>query len=200
MIRNGSTSQAEIASMVDRYGDFEQRVQRQMEQRCQPACSVCRHVCCRPHFCEESRQSAFLERVVRRFSPQAVFDKKRGWLSPKGCTLVAGRPPVCYEFLCGDIPDAVSADSHRRWAMLALSMLVTHVGRRAVGSRHLVEATGAGELTRIHRERFAARLEEAEAALAEAAAILDGRRTTAAGPTLARIVPPPGRKPKRRSM
>ena len=194
------TNQAEIASMVERYGEFEQRVRQQMEQRCRPACSVCQNVCCRPHFCEESRQSAFLERVVRRFSPRAVFDKKCGWLSSKGCTLVAGRPPVCYEFLCGDIPDAVSADSHRRWAMLALSMLVTHVGRRVFGSRHLVEATSASDLTRIHQARFAARLEEAEAALAEAATILDGRRTLAAGPNLSRIVPPPGRKPKRRSM
>ena len=128
---------------------------------------------------------------MRRFSPRAVFDKKCGWLSPKGCTLVAGRPPVCYEFLCGDIPDAVSADSHRRRAMLALSMLVTHVGRRVFGGRHLVEATNAGGLTRIHGERFAARLEEAEAALAEAEAILDGCRTPAAGTNLSRIVPQP---------
>jgi len=190
-MKRTDVSQAEIDWMVERYGEFEQRVQRQMEQRCRPACSVCRNVCCRPHFCAEARESAFLRRVVRRFSPQAVFDKKLGWLSPKGCTLVAGRPPVCYEFLCGDIPDAVSADSHRRWAMLALSMLVTHVGRRIFGSRHLVEATDASRLTRIHGERFAARLDEAEAALTEAEAILDGRRTIVAGPNLSRIVPPP---------
>jgi hypothetical protein len=199
-MRRDGTSEAEIDWMVERYGEFEQRVRQQMEQRCRPACSICRNVCCRPHFCEEARESAFLERIVLRFSHRAIFDKKSGWLSPKGCTLVAGRPPVCYEFLCGDIPDAVSADSHRRWAMLALSMLVTHVGRHVFGGRHLVEATGADSLTRIHRERFTARLEEAEAALAEAVTILDGRRTLAAGQNLSRIVPPPGRKPKRRSM
>ena len=190
-MRRTGTSQAAITSMIQRYGEFEQRVRQQMEQRCHPACSICRHVCCRPHFCAETRESAFLTQVARRFSPRTVFDKKCGWLSPKGCTLVAGRPPVCYEFLCSDIPDAVSADSHRRWAMLALSMLVTHLGRRVFGSRHLVEATDASGLNRMHGKRFTARLNEAEAALAEVAAILDDRKTIADGPTLSRIVPPP---------
>jgi len=190
-MKRTATSQATIDRMIERYGEFEQRVQQQMEKHCRPACSVCRNVCCRPHFCAESRQSAFLERVVHRFSPRAAFDRKSGWLSSEGCTLVAGRPPVCYEFLCGNIPDAVSADTCRRWAMLVLSMLVTHVGRRIYGSRHLVEATDASDLTRIHGERFAARMEEAASALAEAATILDGRRTVAAGPNLSRIVPLP---------
>jgi hypothetical protein len=70
-------------------------------------------------------------------------------------------------------------------------MLITHVGRRIFGSRHLVEATDVGGLNRRHGERFTARLNEAKAALAEVVAILDDRKTIADGPTLSRIVPPP---------
>lgn len=75
--------------------------------------------------------------------------------------------------------------------MLAPSMPVTHMGRRIFGSRHLVQAADAGDRIRIHGERFAARLDEVQAALAEAVAILAGRKTIVAGPNLARILPPP---------
>ena len=182
----------DITTMIDRYGRLEQRVRMQMERQCQATCSHCRQVCCRIHFCAETRESAFLQRVVRRFSPKAEFDPQCGWLSPAGCTLVAGRPPVCYEFLCGDIPGALSGDIHHRHGMLALSMLITHTGRRAIGGRHLVEATRDADLRRIHPQRFMARLDEAEAALEEVVAVLDGRRSYgAAARTLSRIAPPP---------
>jgi len=182
----------DISKLINRYGRLEQQVRIQMEQRCRASCSRCKRVCCRIHFCAETRESAFLDRVVRRFSPTAEFDPHRGWLSPAGCTLVAGRPPVCYEFLCNDIPDAVSMDLDRRHAMLALSMLITHAGRRAIGGRHLVEATRDADLSRINTRRFMARLDEAEAALADVVAVLDGRRPEgAAENTLSRIIPPP---------
>ena len=182
----------DITTMIDRYGQLEQRVRTQMEQRCRASCSRCRRVCCRAHFCSETRESAFLNRVAGRFSPNAKFDPRYGWLSPAGCTLVAGRPPVCYEFLCNEIPDAVSMDIYRRHAMLALSMLITHVGRRIFGGRHLVEATRDADLSRIHLQRFMVRMDEVEAALADVVAVLDGMQPDgAAARTLSRILPPP---------
>ena len=182
----------DISKLIGRYGRLEQQVRIQMERCCRASCSRCRRVCCRAHFCTETRESAFLKRVAGRFPPKAEFDPKYGWLSPAGCTLVAGRPPVCYEFLCNDIPDAVSMDIHRRHAMLALSMLITHVGRRAIGGRHLVEATRDADLRRIHPQRFMARMDDAEAALADVSAVLDGMQPDrAAARTLSRILPPP---------
>lgn len=181
----------DMDTLINRYGRLEAQVRQQMEGRCRDSCANCRRVCCRVHFCIETKESAFLDRVARRFSPHARFHRQRGWLASNGCTLVAGRPPVCYEFLCRDIPDAHSGDVERRHALLALSMLITYVGRRAIGGRHLVEATRDGDLGRIRPRRLLARLDEAEAALADAAAILDGRSVAVGTRMLSRIVPPP---------
>jgi hypothetical protein len=180
-----------IALLVDRYGRFEQRVRHHTERWCRPFCSACRQVCCQAGFCAETRESRFLMRVVRRFSGHAVFSPSNGWLSSTGCTLVAGRPPVCYEFLCRPITDAVSSDPKRRYAMRVSSMLVSHVGMRAIGGRHLVEATRAADLDRVNPERFIARLDEAEKAFCIVADILDGQPSGSGIQALSRIVTPP---------
>jgi len=65
------------------------------------------------------------------------------------------------------------------------------VGRRAITGRHLVEATRDDDLSRIHPQRFMARMDAAEAALAESPAILDGRPVAVGTQALCRIVPPP---------
>jgi hypothetical protein len=186
-----------IDRLVERYGRLEQQVRLLTEQLCRPACSACRRVCCRIDFCLEARESIFLTRVVDRFSPDAVFDPTSGWLTRTGCALVAGRPPVCYEFLCGEIPDAVSADHRRRHAMLVLSMLLTHAGRKVACGRHLVEIVDGEGLHRIQFRRFNQRLDEAEEAFAAADAILRGGGPGAGTQTLTRIVSSP-RMDKRR--
>ncbi len=182
---------SDITRLVERYGQFEQLVRQQTERWCRPSCSVCRCICCRSHYCIETRESVFLTLVARRFSHRSVFSLTHGWLSPTGCTLVAGRPPVCYEFLCRDVSDAVSGDPHRRSALLVSSLLITHVGKRAIGGRHVVEATHAADLNRIKPERFMTRLHEAQAAFQAAVAIMDGQRRDADVQALSRIVSPP---------
>lgn len=181
----------EIDRLIDAYVGFEQRVRQEMERRCRSFCAVCRQVCCRVHFCVESRESVFLARVASRYSPGASFDPVHGWLGPDGCRLVAGRPPVCYEFLCRDIPDALSGDPHRRHAMVTLSMLVSHLGKRAVGGRHLVELTDETALMRIVESRLSANLVQAEAAFKAAVAVLDGEWPEDAATLLSRIAGPP---------
>ena len=181
----------DINRLIDAYGGFEQRVRQEMERRCRVFCAACRQVCCRVHFCVETRESVFLKQVARRYSPHAGFDSVHGWLGPDGCSLVAGRPPVCYEFLCRDIPDAIHGDPHRRHAMLTLSMLVTHLGRRAVGGQHLVELTDKTALMRIAGSRFYAHLAQAEAAFEAAVGLLDGQLSDDATALLSRIVVPP---------
>lgn len=186
----------DIDRVIRRYGQFEQRVRQWTETRCRPYCSVCRHVCCRTHYCLETRQSAFLAGVVQRFPPQSVFSHTHGWLGRRGCTLVAGRPPVCYEFICRPIVDGVAGDPSRLHALLVASMVVTHVGKKAFGGRHVVEITDPADLARIDPERFLRRLDRAEAAFDLAADLLDGRRTSRRLDLLSCIVSPPREKKK----
>lgn len=186
----------EIISLLQRYGAFEQRVRRWTEKWCRPYCSVCRHVCCRVHFCEETRQSVFLAKVSRHFSRQSVFSPLHGWLGQQGCTLVAGRPPVCYEFICRPMVDAVAVDSLHHHALLVASMVLTHVGGRAIGRRHVVEATQSTDLKRINQKRFLLRLDRAEAAFDLAADLLDGRPVSMRADLMSAIVRPPKKKKK----
>ena len=74
--------------------------------------------------------------------------------------------------------------------MRVSSMLITHVGRRAIGDRHLVEATHATDLNRVNPERFMARLDEAEKTFCVVAGILDGQPSAADIQALSRIVTP----------
>lgn len=194
---NDSLMVVDIDWLIDRYGLFEQRVRQWTARWCQPSCSVCRHVCCRAHYCIETRQSAFLASVAERFSPRSVFSHTHGWLGQEGgCTLVAGRSPVCYEFVCRTIVDAVAGDPLRHYALMVASMVMTHVGKRAIGGRHVVEATQAADLKRIKTERFLARLDIAEAAFDLATDLLDGRQTNASTDLLACIVSPPKKNGK----
>jgi len=186
----------DIDWLVDRYGLFEQRVRTWMERWCRPYCSACPHVCCRAHFCIETRQSAFLASVAGRFSPRSDFSHLRGWIGQGGCTLVAGRPPVCYEFVCRPIIDDVAGDFLRHHALLVATMVMTHVGKRVIGGRHLVEATQTKDLNRIKAEPFLARLDAAEAAFDLATDLLEGRPLHENNDLLIRIVPPPRKNKK----
>lgn len=180
-----------IDRLIDAYSGFEQRVRQEMERRCRPFCTVCRQVCCRIHFCVETRESVFLARVVSRHSPHVAFDPVHGWLGPDGCRLVAGRPPVCYEFVCRDIPDALHGNPHRRHAMVTLGMLVSHLGKRVLGGRHLVELTDETALMQITQSRFSANLVQAEAAFLAAVALLNGEWLDDASVLLSRIAGSP---------
>lgn len=182
--------QLDIAALVDRYGLFEQRVRKQKETLCGPTCACCRRVCCRVPFCVKTCQRMFLTKVMRRFASDALFDAALGWLSHAGCTLVAGRPPVCYELLCRDIPNAASHDPDRRHAMQALSMLVIHVGRRSISGCHLVEITCESELCRMKPDRCTSRLDQAQAGLQAVMEMLDGHPSAAVISILSRITPP----------
>lgn len=189
---------ADLNALVEGYGRFEQSVRQVTEKWCHPFCSHCRRICCRIHFCEETRQSPFLSRVAALFSPAATFDPAQGWLSANGCRLLAGRPPVCYEFLCRDISMVAAVDADHLHALMTLSMLLTHVGRRAVGGRHLVAVMRDADLERIREDRFMAHLSEAQAAFHAAVAVLDGHPSQSVRQTMSVIVPLPSLRPRRR--
>ena len=180
-----------LTDIVEAYGAFENQVRRWTENQCRPFCTSCRAVCCRAHFCDESRQSVFLARVIERWSSRSVYDPATGWLTRTGCGLSAGRPPVCYEFLCRGITLGLATNPLRHHALLAASMLMTHVGRRAVGHRHLVTLVRHRDLERVRPGRLLARLEEAHAAFAVIEDRFAGRVPRQAADVLERIVAAP---------
>jgi hypothetical protein len=81
-------------------------------------------------------------------------------LTSTGCALSAGRPPVCYQFNCSIILDAMPDDRHRIILQI-FSNLVPHIGKRTLGDRHLVEIMDPAQLKKVQFKRFGKRLSEA---------------------------------------
>ncbi len=123
-------------------------------------CSNCREVCCKELYCRETFESPFLFILLNKYSHQLFNNTQESWLSEAGCRLSIGRPPVCYEFLCANILDAQQTGIHR-YAMIVLSKLVSHIGKKALGSRHLIEVMDPDDLKKIRYSRFEKRLSEA---------------------------------------
>ncbi|MDD4737394.1 MAG: hypothetical protein PHP44_14955, partial [Kiritimatiellae bacterium] len=153
-----------LKPILDDYIAFEHRVREQMLVHASPSCGICPAVCCRYDICEESIDSAFLSLIRQHTAPTECFCERYGWLTPTGCALEVGRPPVCYEFLCDDMLHALPNDD-ARFALRTLGMLITYIGRKAIGTRHLVELLHHEDLLRLHYPRFRVRLQTAQTAL-----------------------------------
>ncbi len=153
-----------LEQIVSDYIAFEHQVHDLMIAQAAPCCSICPSCCCRYDICEETIESAFLSLIREREKPEETFCDHYGWLTPAGCTLTTGRPPVCHEFLCDDIMHSLP-DDDARFALRTLGMLITYVGRKAIGTRHLVELLDPEELLLLRYERFHTRLTTARTAL-----------------------------------
>jgi hypothetical protein len=162
-----------LSKIIEKYGAFEAEVGTYTTKIFHRSCSACSGACCRPEICEESLTSPFLKQLRRRFAPGTVFNDDRGWLKAAGCALPVGRPPVCYQFFC----DAVFEDWQTpefRHAVALLSGLVNHVGKKALGGKHIVELQDFSELRRINFTRFEKQLNEATGAFHLVRAYFDG--------------------------
>jgi len=157
----GNPHVSELDAIIERYGQLEIEVRQCIQQACAPFCGSCKATCCRPAYCRESLESPFLAEVQRRFAPGARWDAALGWLTPTGCSLGVGRPPVCYEFLCRTILDA-QPSAQARARLESLARLLTDAGRYAAGRRHLVELT---DLERINAGRLTKQLAQARSLL-----------------------------------
>ena len=102
-----------------------------------------------------------------------------------------GRPPVCYQFNCNKIKDAQPDDQHR-YIFQVLANLVPHIGKRALGHRHLVEIMDPTQLRRVKLHRFRRRLAEARQAL-QIIQSINGNRlwVTPTLDDLSKIIPTP---------
>jgi len=86
-----------------------------------------------------------------------------GWLTEAGCSLPLGRPPVCYQFVCGKILEAQATDE-QRYLMKVYANLINHVGKTALGHNHLVAIMDSDRIAQLDYARFARRLNEARQA------------------------------------
>jgi len=156
--------QAQLRQILAEYAAFETAVRQQISDFCAPHCSVCELVCCRPKFCRENIDSPFLNLISSKSPQNPAYSASRGWLTSSGCALSNGRPPVCYQFNCDKIIEFLPDDLNRYLARV-LSNLVPHIGKRALGDRHLVEIMDPAQLKKVKQGRFAKRLGEARNAL-----------------------------------
>ncbi len=155
----------EFGNLLVAYRSLELRVEALMSAACSPFCKVCPTPCCRIAICREALESPFLLAV---HESEKSFDSKQGYLGATGCTLGAGRPPVCHAFICGRILSR-QADDQRRFALECLGDLIGYLGKQVWMKRHLVEALSDGDLLNSNLTTFKARL----ATGAEALGILE---------------------------
>jgi hypothetical protein len=162
---------SELKDIIEKYVNFESDVRVKMDSFCARHCSRCDRVCCNQDFCRETIESPFLSHILEEYPPSTTYSIESGWLTPTGCGLLIGRPPVCYEFLCDAIlvPQQSKFD---RYVMKVLSALMTHIGRNAAGGRHLVELLHKDDLHRVRPLRFEKKLQEARTAFGVIAAYL----------------------------
>ena len=150
--------------LVREYALYEDKVRTAMIGMCVANCRACTRVCCREELCRETIESPFLCLVRQQAPPMMNYSSVDGWLTKTGCALSIGRAPVCYHFLCSDIlssqPSIVD-----RYVLKALAALVTHIGKNALGHRHLVEIMDRDDLNRVKLSRFRKKMREARAAL-----------------------------------
>ena len=162
-----------LTNIMEKYATFEAEVNAYAVTFYINHCGTCKGICCKPDYCEESITSSFLRRLRQHFMPDAVYDTERGWLRSAGCALPVGRPPVCHQYLCDTILN-IRPGPDFRYALTLLSNLVNHIGKKALGRKHIVELQESSELKRINFTRFEKQLDEAHTAFKRMRAYLDG--------------------------
>ena len=164
----------DLEQILKDYAAFEAEVNTFCSRLWFPWCSDCSEVCCKKVYCRETLESPFLALLLEKYGADPVFYLyQQGWLNETGCRLSVGRPPVCYEFLCSHILYDQKTWK-QRYTMIVLANLITHVGKRALGSRHLIEIMSLTELKKVKYSRFERRLSEARNAMVIVQSILRG--------------------------
>lgn len=161
-----------LSKIIEKYAAFEAEVGAYAKKIYFDDCSVCKGICCKREYCVESLSSPFLSRLRQLFVPGAVYDSGCGWLTPTGCALPVGRPPVCHQFLCDTILN-MRATADFRYAVTILANLVDHVGKKARGRKHIVELEDYSELKQVNFPRVEKQLNEAGAAFKLVRSFLD---------------------------
>lgn len=141
-----------------KYRYLELEINRTISSICSPFCRPCKGGCCRTEICAESISSFWLHLVgtVGNHSP-VQFDENQGWLAPNGCRISAGRPPLCYEFLCDKIFENIPPGSFSR-SLKELCQSLSLVGKNALGNRHLVTLSSRAIASKLNFKKLEARI------------------------------------------
>lgn len=117
---------------------------------CAPFCSVCSECCCNKDFCSEALDSFWLRLIwAEQGYALSQYDDSKGWLLSDGCRLNAGRPPVCYEYLCNKIMEKISTGAYMD-NLKGIASLPALAGKNALGNRHLITLSPEQILKRIN--------------------------------------------------
>jgi len=142
----------ELEHILREYAAFEFEVEAFSSELWFQWCSNCREVCCKAVYCRETLESPFLFLLSKNHSPDAYYSPQKAWLNEAGCKLSVGRPPVCYEFLCGAILDA-QQPGLQRYAMMVLSKLTGAGISAESGIPTFRSITGKTKRCRRHRSQ-----------------------------------------------
>jgi hypothetical protein len=122
------------------------------------SCRKCLGLCCRSGICCESLNSAWLSIIWSLCGYQkSEYNAEAGWMTSDGCKLDAGRPPVCYAFVCDELYEGVSRGSHFS-CLNTVSNLLTLSGTNALGTRHLITLTTEEICFRLNHARLRKRI------------------------------------------
>ncbi len=154
---------SEYINMLKAYVGLEGDVREYISDLFGSTCALCTSSCCTPDICEESLDSAFLKSVRSVYEPDALFCDSYGWIAERGCVLKCGRPPVCYGFFCNEIVD--SLNNQERDVIRVLGRILSWVGEKAHGGKHLVEIMDDEDLKKLNLERILKRIKVAKMAL-----------------------------------
>ena len=149
--------------MLKAYVELEGEVREYISGLFSGTCALCTSTCCTPDICEESLDSAFLKSVRSVYEPDAIFCDRYGWLTERGCALKCGRPPVCYGFFCNEIVDSLS--ERERDIIRVLGRIISWVGEKAYGGKHIVEIMDSEDLKKLNLERILKRIKVGHTAL-----------------------------------
>lgn len=152
----------ELKQLMEEYAELERGVQELIGAQCGPVCGLCTVACCcRADICEEALGSPFLRLLHGR---EELESDAYGFLTETGCALDVGRPPICYEFFCEELLEALPDDQHRDFLKI-LGRLPTHAGQNAHGDAHLVEIMNEEELDHLAFQRLEKQMQESFQAL-----------------------------------
>ena len=135
----------DLIRFLEQYAELERNVQELVNEQCTDLCAACSICCCRADICEEALASPFLSKLHQK---EDLFSDRYGFLTEIGCGLEIGRPPICYEFFCGDLLEAQPDDLHRE-AIRSLGLLPTYAGKNASGNIHLTEIRDENTLKNV---------------------------------------------------
>lgn len=147
-----------IVKVAHDYAHLEKRIGGLIRRLCAGFCRKCADCCCREDICRESIDSSWLTLVWGLADNHiSQYDKIDGWLAASGCQIIAGRPPVCYEFFCDDILNVFDSGPFRD-ELKQLSKLISITGKRALGNRHLVVLSAEEIALRLNCGKFSDRI------------------------------------------